>query len=333
MSQPTLMDLFNLLTKCAQKSDIDEIKSSITTCNIENAEKINAIDARVDDVIAINDRNTDKIVALEINLEILKQEQLKNNISISGVPPSIINSSNNNTPGLVIDIAKSLNVQINASHFTSYAVAGNKFIIVHFYNLMHKSSLKNKIRAKKSLMVEEVFNGSSNSQIYLNDHLTPYFNSLYLTARKAKADKKLASASSYGGKIRVRKRANDAPVIITSASQLQVLTEQDTSKNTSFVSISSRNDSAETAQIQANINQSQATNKINAKSRISAPNNVSTAAGTSGTQYTRKTAAKTQSHSSQHTHKRKLLTDDKADDKMAKNHANTNIAPSKRNVH
>lgn len=74
-------------------------------------------------------------------------------------------------------------------------------------------------------MVEEVFEAveKSNSQIYLNDHLSPYFNRLFLIARKAKKDGKLASASSYGGKIRARKSLDDAPILITTEKQLQLL--------------------------------------------------------------------------------------------------------------
>lgn len=76
-------------------------------------------------------------------------------------------------------------------------------------------------------MVEEVFKMKLNSQIYLNDHLTPYFNNLYLIARTAKRDGKLASATSHGGKIRARKNANDAPIVITSENQLQTLIEME----------------------------------------------------------------------------------------------------------
>lgn len=136
--------------------------------------------------------------------EILKQDQLKNNMCISGVPTQLI--KNDNTADAVIAIAKTLGLEYNASCFTSYPFAAKKFIIVHFYNIKHKQMMMNKIRIKKSLMVEEAFQLKSNSQIYLNDHLTPYFNALYLQARKAKKENKLVSASSYGGKIRVRKR-------------------------------------------------------------------------------------------------------------------------------
>lgn len=174
---------------------------------------------------------------LEASIECLRQEQLKNNICVSGVPPTMIDG--NNTADCIISIARALNIDITRTQFSSYAVANKKLIIAHFYNLRHKQSLHNKIRVKKSLMVEEVVNTKSNSQIYLNDHLTPYFNKLHFIARNAKKDGKLASASSYGGKIRARKLLDDAPTVITTESQLQALIDLSNSNDNGNYSINS----------------------------------------------------------------------------------------------
>lgn len=229
MPEPTMRDLYKLLQNCASKEDMDTIKSQIVASNAETVAKVDDVARRVDNIDDTQNQHAEKIKSLEINLEVLKQEQLKNNVCISGVPPSML-KENNNTSQIVTSIAKSLNVEFNASQFSSYAVARNKFIIVSFYNLKYKQMLLNKIRVKKSLMVEEVFHDvQSNSQIYLNDHLTPYFNNLYLIARNAKKEGKLASASSYGGKIRARKTANDTPTVIMSESQLHSLIDMDVS--------------------------------------------------------------------------------------------------------
>lgn len=227
--EPTLRDIFNMLKNCASKNDLEEIKKSIVDSNTETQTKVDEITRRVDTIDDTQHQHTEKIKMLEINFEILKQDQLKNNVCVSGVPPAMIKQPNN-TMQLVTSIAKSLKVELNVSQFSSYAVANNKFIIIHFYNLKHKQMLLNKIRIKKSLMVEEVFSGTqSNSQIYLNDHLTPYFNNLYIIARNAKKQEKLSSASSYGGKIRVRKTENDVPSVITNESQLRSIIDDDTS--------------------------------------------------------------------------------------------------------
>lgn len=213
MDQPTMLDLFNLIAKCATKEDIGDISSRINIHVRETNEKMQNINTNLEVVAMQASDNSDRIEMLEANIEQLKQDQLKNNLCISGVPPGLINGDN--TSDIVIKIASKLNVEITRNQFSSYAVANNKFIIVRFYNIKYKQMMQNKIRVKRSLMVEEIFTNTSNSQIYLNDHLTPYWNKLYLMARTAKKDGKLASATSHGGKIRARKSTNDAPITIT----------------------------------------------------------------------------------------------------------------------
>lgn len=213
--EPTMRDLFEVIKKCANKDDINDIKAQITAQNEETSIKIATTNKRIDQVVIENEKTNNKIEQLEASIEVLKQEQLRNNICISGVPCDIITGTN--TSEIIIAIAKTLGVDIAKHNFTSYPVAGNKFIICAMYNARQKQTLLNKIRVRRSLMVEEVFEAveKSNSQIYLNDHLSPYFNRLFLIARKAKKDGKLASASSYGGKIRARKSLDDAPILIT----------------------------------------------------------------------------------------------------------------------
>lgn len=112
---------------------------------------------------------------------------------------------------IIIALVTQLNLDITKSQFSAYTVAGNKFLIAHFYNLKHKQMIINKMRIRRSLM----------------DHLTPYFNRLYLLARQANKESKLFTASSYGGRIRVRKHRNDMPTQITSEAQLQIIIDMD----------------------------------------------------------------------------------------------------------
>lgn len=250
--EPTLGELYSLMKQVATKDDLVDIKQQIQSYTNETNEKLSTMDNKIEKVMSNNASNSSKIEYLEIQLELLKQDRLKNNICVSGVPVDMIIDNNTHDP--VISIAKKLGVEINNSHFSSYAVANSKFIIVCFYNLRHKQSILNKIRVKRSLMVEEVFTHESNSQIYLNDHLTPYFNKLYLMARNAKKDGKIFSAMSYGGKIRVRKTSNDAPILITHESQLQNIIDMEINLSISDDSFQSTNDSQ-------NIQKSTKTNK------------------------------------------------------------------------
>lgn len=280
MPEPTMSDLFQLLKNCASKDDIQDIKSQITASNIETAEKIEDINRRISNVEEANTEHASKLEMLEANIECLKQDQLKNNICISGVPSAKF-SSENKTNEIFISIAKALGAEFTQSQFSSYAVANNKFIIVHFFNLKHKQTLLNKIRIKKSLKVEEVFGIKSNSQIYLNDHLTPYFSNLYLIARKAKKENKLASASasSYGGKIRARKSAQDAPTVIICENQLHLLIDDNSDSSNSsimYVSTSSITDTSSSTKVPSRDNQHPHTLKRNNRPQRQTNNTVKT---------------------------------------------------------
>lgn len=291
--EPTMTDLFNVLT--ATKAEIGDMKSLIDKYTNDTTQKIQTIQADVETIVAQTVENNERIDTMEIAIEQMKQDQLKNNICISGVPPEMVNGEN--TAEIIIEIAKKLNVQITTHQFSSYPVANNKFIIARFFNIKHKQQLQNKIRARRSLMVEEVFTNTCNSQIYINDHLTPYMNRLYLAARLAKKDGKIASATSHGGKIRARKSANDAPIVITNDKQLQTLIEMDHA-NTSTDSHQLNNDSmtstASTTQVNTiknntTNNRKKNTTKTNTKH---SPNSTRSASKATGTTFTKPTATR-----------------------------------------
>lgn len=229
MGGKTIDDLFALMQYGATKDDIETIKTKIDNINVATSQKIEEIKVQVESNQQQTQSNTDQIAWLQASIETLKQDKLSSNVCISGIPTELIN--NDNTAELVINIAKTLGVEFDRNNFSSYPVANKKFVIVHFYSIRSKQQIIGKIRVKKSLIAEEVFNGTSNSQIYLNDHLTPYFNKLYLMARNAKREGKLASASSYGGKIRARKSLDHAPVLINNEQQLQAIIDSDNINN------------------------------------------------------------------------------------------------------
>lgn len=80
--------------------------------------------------------NTDRIETLEATVEFLKQDQLKNNLCISGIPPDFV--KNNNSAAAVLAISKALGVDMSRHDFMSYTVASDKFSIVNTFNVKHK---------------------------------------------------------------------------------------------------------------------------------------------------------------------------------------------------
>lgn len=155
---------------------MNDIKNEIRTHNNEKNIKIDHITEWIDEIVTTSDQNTNKIDELESNIECLKQDQLKNNICVSGVPSDLIKDKH--PSDIVIEIAKALCLELTQAQFTSYAIANNKLIIIHTHDINTK--ILKKIREKKSLMVEEVFGIRSNSQVYLNDQLTPQFSKIFL---------------------------------------------------------------------------------------------------------------------------------------------------------
>lgn len=224
MPSLTINDLAAMIQQQATKRDIEQlIAHRLDTHEKKTNEKIHEIQQQVDTVAELHNENADQIEELQATVESLRQEQLKNNICISGVPPQQI--IDGNTHDIIVKIASVLGVSLQANNFVAYPVAEKKFIIVKFNSYNYKHQLLMKIRARKSLTVEEVFGIKSNSQIYLNDHLTPHNNKLHIHARNAKKDEKLATVSSQGGVIRVRKNINEKPITIINMQQLNSIIE------------------------------------------------------------------------------------------------------------
>lgn len=220
--QPTIADVLEGLKYVANKQDMMDLKNEIIAINETNKAKIEAIETGLDKVVEVTTAHAEEIAFLQGNLEALKQEKLINNICISGLPQC---SDPSQPAKMVHEIAKILGVPLDNSTFTAYSTTHSKFIIAAFTNIEPKKAIINKMRAKRSLMVEEVLGGKSNSQIYISDHLTPYMKGIFLKARHAKKAGSLASVSSHDGKIKVRKSLHDRPIVILHENQLNTLIE------------------------------------------------------------------------------------------------------------
>lgn len=228
MPEPSLADVINLIGNIPNKSDFADLQNKLLVMTEDNKNKIAAVEQQVDNVSSTVTHNSDKIASLEYTIETLQQKNLRNNVCISGAPVE----AETDISDVVTRIAGALQVTLRAIDFSAYTISNNKFIIVIFNNYTHKQQLLNKIRMKKSLMVEEVFGATqSNSQIYINEHLTKFFNQLYLMARTAVKQGKLASARSSGGQIRVRKQEDSTPVIVTGENHLQSIIDSNSNQN------------------------------------------------------------------------------------------------------
>lgn len=188
-------------------SDIANIKSDLMDHNTR-LEKIE------------NDVNmapaNDKIEQLSLEIEVLKQDRLRNNVRITGLPQMAFDEPDD----AILRIAEILNAELLPSDYEVHADRNKSSLILSFSSHSLKRHVMNQMRYKKSLMAEEIYERSSNSRIFINDQLSPYFAKLFQCAWRAKKEGKLFSASSMGGRVKIKKNENGNIHIIQTESQL-----------------------------------------------------------------------------------------------------------------
>lgn len=217
MSQPTLQQVLDAIN---QRHDSTENK-------IEQA--LNSMQGDIDNIRETTQNNTHKLSELEKNIECLKQDSLKNNIKIAGLPDMKFDPKT-----LIYSIFNLLNIELLDDEFNAYHTRSGNFVIIQFDSHKKKSLLlKTIIEKKTTIMAEEIFDGiESNSQIYVSDQLTPYFAKIFQLARAAKRDRKIFQVSSRGGKIRVKKTEQDFYKFIFSEYELNEIINDETNINT-----------------------------------------------------------------------------------------------------
>lgn len=114
-SEPTLLDLMNQITRNHTETNkhIDD-----TIGGIKNEMKTIQSETRA---------NTKKMSDLEKNIEILKQDKLKNNIKISGLPDIKFEADI-----LVYNLCNMLDIEMIDDEFEAYFTKYGNFIIVQF---------------------------------------------------------------------------------------------------------------------------------------------------------------------------------------------------------
>lgn len=184
------------------KGDIDSIRSDLSThnerlCQVEN--DIKSIDCAT------------KLQELTLEIEQLKQDKLRNNLRITGLPENAYNDPDE----AVLRIADILNLDIIPSDYTAYVDRWKSSIILCFSSYPMKRCFMDAMRSKQSLFVEEIYEGvKSNARIYTNDQLSVYFANIFQRAWQAKKEGLLHSVSSLGGRIRVQKAPTSKPTVI-----------------------------------------------------------------------------------------------------------------------
>lgn len=159
--------------------------------------------------------------------ELSKQQQLKNNISIHGLP--ISENENAIKTALLVFAAFGLNFSeqnITAAYRASGAASATRSIIVKFAEFKDKLSVLN-AKTKKPVTMKDVVQCSGelqNRSIYLNNHVTPFFAKLLAAGRNGVKSEQLHSCWIGTDGCLIKVKEGDSPKIVKSLTELEAIT-------------------------------------------------------------------------------------------------------------
>lgn len=191
------------------QTTLDQKISEIRTDVSEHNDRINKLE-----IYAATDSH--RIDSLSYQLEILKQDRLRNNLRLTGLPPPAFD----NIRDTIMKTFGALDLNLLPSDFIAYADRNKSSIILAFHNYAHKRYFIDELRKRNGLLIEEILQIQSDSKLFCNDQLSPYFAKIFQMAWQAKKSNQLYSASSVGGRIKVRKTETSTLISIESEAHL-----------------------------------------------------------------------------------------------------------------
>ncbi|KAL1447472.1 hypothetical protein WDU94_003633 [Cyamophila willieti] len=144
----------------------------------------------------------------------------RNKIEISNIPSTV-----NNTNEVVSKVLEKVNGE--KIEEKSYATEIRKFenqvnVIVHFESVVQRDKIIKKKRAERTVKLGGVMNNADETNIYINESLTPYNAKLYAEAKKIKREKNYAFIWVRDGKILLKKTEQSRPMRLMAMDDLGV---------------------------------------------------------------------------------------------------------------
>lgn len=249
------------LVDISQKLDV--ILASISANRLEVTEYMNVNDRKVDAITERVDQNDSKFEELESRLaalekakpceavltherELLKQQQLKDNVCLHGIPYR----ENENLKEIVKAVGNAIKVRIGSSdivrvHRTKPSEKSPGLIVVKLSSFDMKLKVMEAKRSTAKLTVGhlKLRLEQSNSPIYINHQMTPFYSSLFYKARQAAADGYCKTCWINGSGLSIRMN-DDSVVAIKSADELESLASKQSPCNSSTASFESAPDTS-----------------------------------------------------------------------------------------
>lgn len=191
-STPSQSDMFKLLVDIKKSVDnLNKFENTVSnkiaihdkdlkTVNIRvstNTNDIASIKRRLDSM----DSNHSAQLDLVHSLELQKQAQLRNNISIMGISPD----KDENLIEIVLSLCENIGVSCNSNYIASVKrinQSKSHIIVTKFSSPQIKDAIM-KSSARKSIKVSDVFTDGDDGRIFINSQVTPHFSKILAYGR------------------------------------------------------------------------------------------------------------------------------------------------------
>lgn len=240
--EPSNGDLMNILINIQKEtSGTNKKLESYISSTDKRLEDVNKTIAKNNSEISSLTRKVksceDLTAAVNFSNELQKQKNLKNNISISGIPYI----DDEKLSDIIETIFAFYNIEISKSELqTIYRVKGSRnLIIVKFVSFASKEKLMT-AKMEKVIKLNDIFTSNSatsssidlNQIVYINNHSTPFFGKLLHQGRLLVREGKLAASWVTSNGFYVKTDENGSPIEIKNTEQLKQFSSNiDTSNN------------------------------------------------------------------------------------------------------
>lgn len=196
---------------------IDKEIANQNSVSASNVSELNDIRGKIDDF-------ANKSEMLSYSVELNKQQNIKNNITIAGVPYT----EEENLNALALAACKHVGANVSSEDIhSSYRLKFGSMFVVKFVNFETKAAVM-ELKANKSIMLEDIIGASSlssneNRAVYINTHLIPFFGHILSHGRRSVKEKLIHSCWMSNNGVVVKCKADSKETIVKSVSQLNEL--------------------------------------------------------------------------------------------------------------
>lgn len=204
--EPTIANVWNLL-----KFNTIGVKSKLQ----EHENKLVAVDQRIDVLHEKIKQLESAAVDASYESELTKQRNLRNNVTLMGIP----HKQNENLKAIATAVFHCIGIEIRQSKIRhAYRKGSMVFVCLHEYD--DKANII-KSRTNQKIMADMIgiqYADQSSTQVFINNHTTPYFGRILQFGRNATRDKRISSIRLSTRGCLVQLEPNGEEILVKSVS-------------------------------------------------------------------------------------------------------------------